>query len=647
MARPGGRDFRDMKRNGQKVRDDRPVQDLDRRWWTVGETEIANSVIGTVSLLQSAQKERTRQLRAFARLYGSSAAVGGAGGSDHSRERAERSGGGRERMTFNAIGSIVDTLVSRIGSERPRPYYLTSGGSYRLQRQAKLRNKFTEGVFHETKTYGLGRRCFRDGAVWGDGFMGVYPRAGKMVHERIIGSEIWVDELEAMLGQPRNAYRMKEVDRDVLEAEFADDKAAVKAIHGATRVSDSRARSSNTSDLVRVIEGWHRAAVDADGKLVGGAHTYVIDGGVDGAKAVLSRDDWPYDFFPFARLPWCERSVGYWSQGVCEQLQAEQIEVNKELYFIQRSLHMASTVKVFLKAGSKVVKEHLSNEIGAIIEHTGDAPQFFVPQPAHPMLFENVNTTIERMYRRSGASEMSAQAKKPAGLNSGKALREFDDIESDRHKSISMQLEDFYLEVARLDSAFARELEGYSVRAPGRGSFERIKYSDIGEYDEDEFVLQCFPVSSLPRDPAGRLQTVQEYAQAGYLSQRQARRALDFPDLDTIESLANAQEDLISKQLDDMLDKGAYRPPEPTDDLAMCLEMGIETLQRYRQYDDAEYEKTDLVRRWISQTKTLMKRAMQPQLQALPGGAQAAPQGATPQGVPMRAPQSDLLPQAA
>ena len=41
--------------------------------------------------------------------------------------------------------------------------------------------------------------------------------------------------------------------------------------------------------------------------------------------------------------------------------------------------------------------------------------------------------------------------------------------------------------------------------------------------------------------PAGRLATIQEYIQAGFITPRQGRRAIDFPDLETIESLGNSQ----------------------------------------------------------------------------------------------------------
>lgn len=651
--KPGERDYRDLKTDGEKPRDDRLPQGYSRRWWELKGTDAAHSIIGTVSQLQRVQAPRLRQHIISARLYGN---VGVLGASAQALARLMAStSAAKDRMTFNAIGSIVDTLTARVGTERPRPYYLTSGGSYAQQRKAKKLNQFTEGVFYETKTYETGLRCFRDGAVWGDGLMHVYGHAGKLRHERVLCSELWVDEVEAMLGNPRNMFRVKDVDRDELCAYFSDDPAAVKAIESASRVLDLGARGNNASDLVRIIEAWHLAAENEDGKLVGGKHGFIIDGGSESAVALLGNDgqldDWPYDFFPFAKLPWCERPVGYWSQGLAEQLQGEQLELNKELFFIQRSLHMAGTVKVFVKVGSKIVNEHISNEVGAIIEHTGDAPVFFVPQPIHPLYLENVNQLIQRMYQQSGASEMSATGKKPAGLNSGRALREAQDIESDRYRTISRQNDNFYLSVAHLDAVFAKELRGYSVKVPGRNAFSRIDFKkDIGDVDEDDFIRQCFPVSRLPRDPAGRLDTIQEYIQAGFMSPRQGRRALDFPDLDTIESLANAQEDLLTMTLDAMLDEGRYRPPEPTDDLPLAKELVLEYLQRYRQYDDAEYEKLDMLRRFSSQVDTLMKRAMGPALTALPGGAAPGSGGApgtVPQGRPNQAPISELMPQRA
>ncbi len=361
---------------------------------------------------------------------------------------------------------------------------------------------------------------------------------------------------------------------------------------------------------------------------------------------LLEPEDWEHNFFPFARMPWCERPVGYWSQGLSEQLQGEQLELNKELFLIQRSMHLAGTLKVFLKNGSKVSKEHINNEIGAIINHTGDAPVFYCPEPIHPVYFENVNRIIERMYRKAGVSEMSASAKKPQGLNAGVAIREFEDIESDRHRTVQRQNDNLYLATCALTIAISQELAAAGdlkpVRVPGRQNFDELDFKrDIGNLKESEFVMQCFPVSRLPRDPSGRLQTIQEYIQAGFMTPRQGRRALDFPDLEAVESLANAQEDVLTMVLDDIVDKGEYAPPEPTDDLQMAKEMVVEVIQRMRTLD-LEPERMDLLRNWNSQVDMMQQLAMPP-----PSPIAAPGQPGTPQARPMPAPQSDLLQQAA
>ena len=50
--------------------------------------------------------------------------------------------------------------------------------------------------------------------------------------------------------------------------------------------------------------------------------------------------------------------------------------------------------------------------------------------------------------------------------------------------------------------------------------------------EEDQYSLQCYPISKLPSDPAGRLETIQELIQGGFVSQDVGNRLLDFPDLD-------------------------------------------------------------------------------------------------------------------
>lgn len=634
MTNPGERDYTDLTpKSGQKAHKKGPKRgpNGDRRdWWNCDGKAAAGAIRSTTEILQKSQTQRMQQQVISSRLYGN-IAMSGAAGATYSRLMTAKNAV-RERVTYNVVQEVIDTLVARVGETKPRPYFLTSGGSYKQQRKAKKLNQYVEGVFYEERVYDIGLEAFRDAAIWGDGFVFVFGRAGKVRCERVWSSELWVDEVEAQYGFPRNMHRLKVVDRDELAGWFPDAKALIEK---ATKAVDQPGYTTSTSDMVTVAESWHLGTKDEDGKMFGGKHAVTL---VSTGDMLVEPEEWPHDFFPFARMSWCKRPVGYWSQGLAEQAQGDQIELNKQLWLIQRSMHMAGTPKVFLKNGSKVVKEHINNEVGAIINYTGEPPVFMVAEPIHPSFFANTANTIERVRNRAGVSQLSTGGKKPAGLNSGAAIREFEDVESDRHRSISRANDNLYLQIAGLVIATAGEMAESGkldiVRAPGKLDFATIDWKkDIKSVKADEFVMQCFPVSRLPRDPSGRLSTIQEYIQAGMISPRQGRRALDFADIDSIESLANAQEDMLTKVFDAIIDDGVYQPPEPSDDLALAKEMVLEYIQRYRQLG-LEDEKLDMLRTFNSQIDALQSAA----------AAMSAPQpGLTPQAAPMPPPQSDLV----
>jgi len=626
---PGTRDYRDLHKPGEKSSNSNGKS--ESRWWNLEGQQCAAAIGDDVEFLKKNQSVRLRQHNISERLYGNYG-ITTSSGSNYTRLSMGMQSS-NDRVTYNVVQSTIDTLTARVGETKPRPYYVTSGGNYKQQRKAKNLNTYVEGVFYENKTYDVGLEAFRDAAITGDGFVYVYGSAGRVCHERVLPNEIWVDEVEGLYGKPRNLHRMMLVDRDQLAAAFPEKK---KEIFEATRAPATQAYAPrNISDMLTVIESWHLASKTEDGEFVGGKHAIAL---TDSDSMLLEPEEWGYDFFPFARISWCKKQSGYWAQGLAEQLRGNQIHINKMLWLIQRSMHLAGSFKVFLQNGSKVVKESISNEIGAIVTYTGAPPTYLSPQPIHEVYFQEVEREIERCYRISGLSELTASSKKPMGLNSGVALRNFEDIESDRHRTIQRQNDNLYLQIASLSVVIAKELAAagkmQGVRAPGRKSFNEINFKrDIGDIRDDDFVQQCFPVSRLPRDPSGRLQTIQEYVQAGFMTPRQARRALDFPDLDAIESLANAQEEIITMTLDKIVYDGKYNPPQPTDDLSLCKELVIEYIQHYRT-TDLEEEKLNLLRTWNSQVDMLSQMAAPPPV-AASGGA--------PQAAPMPQPQSDLI----
>jgi len=384
----------------------------------------------------------------------------------------------------------------------------------------------------------------------------------------------------------------------------------------------------NVADQITVVESWHLpSGPDAND----GLHCIVID------SDTLFEEKWTKEYFPFAKLSWCKRQYGWWGQALAEQIQNIQLELNKLLWVVQRSMHLAGTFKIWMKNGSKIVKEHLSNDIGAIIA-SDEMPQYLLPPIVQPEVYAHIMTLKAAAYEQAGISQLSASSRKPDGLNSGKALREFNDIESDRFMTVGQAYERFYLQLAKLTVDVAKDIyerEGkYEVKVPGKKFIETIDWSDI-DLEEDQYTMKIFPVSSLPQDPAGRLQTITEYIQAGFISPRMGRRLLDFPDLEQIENLQNSTEDYLHEILEKIIDEGVYTPPEPFDDLSLAKELALEYYSQGK-CSALEEEKLEMLRTFMDQVDLLIQKSMPPQQ---PMGGPGLPQ-ANPEAMP----QSQLIP---
>jgi len=615
----------------------------DRRWWSLDNPDVPGAITGIINFLNEHQGARITQNLMSARLYGN-LSVMGLNGLTYSKIASVQNAL-KDRISYNVCQSAVDTITSKIAKNKPRPLFLTSGGDYKIQRRAKKLSKFTDGIFYENNAYVMGPAAFRDGAIWGSGIIHVFTEHGRVKWERVIPTEIQVDEVEGFYGKPRQLHRVKNVDRQVLADLYPKKRAAIMRAQRAS--SDSLGGYENISDVVAVRESWHLASGPDAGD---GKHVITI------AEDLLFQEEWKRDHFPFAIFHWSKRLFGFWGQGLIEQIQNIQVEINKILWLIQRSMHLAGTFKIAVENTSKIAKTYFNNDIGTIIPYTDKPPLYLVPPIVQPETYAHLETLKRQAFEQAGISQLSAAAKKPDGLDSGKALREFNDIESDRFMTVGQAYEQFFLDLARLSieegKAIFAENKKFSVTVPGRKFVETIDWKDI-DLKEDQYIMKFYPVSSLPNDPAGRLQTVQEYAQAGFISQRTAQRLLDFPDLEQVESLATAQENYLHELFERIVDadsieeaQEAYTAPEPFDDLQLAQELALEYYAQGKS-NGLEEGKLDLLRQFIDQINMLNAKAAMPDPGMVPpqGPAPAGPGGAP--AVPTAPPVSDLLPNVA
>jgi hypothetical protein len=598
------------------------------RWWTTDKS-VAEAITCTIQTIADAQKSRMRQMDIASRLYGNLPTSGSAGMSF--ARLASVYPAMRSQITRNVLQIAVDTYVSQVATEKPRPYFVTSGGRYHEQRRAKLLTKFTDGCFYEGKIGVKAPAAARDCAVWGTGIIHTYPRRGRVCFERVLPHEIWVDEIEAFDRSPRQMHRVRNVDRELLADLFPKHADLVRRAGPA----DLKELGSVTSisDCVSLRESWHlRSSPDGED----GRHVISI------AEGVLLDEEWARDDFPFSFLRWNERLYGFWGQGGVEQCQNTQLEINSLMQVTQRAYRLGGSFKVLLESGSKVLKEHINDDIGTIVNYTGTPPQYVVPPLIPPEIYEHMRELAQSIYETFGVSQMAARSTAPAGVTSGVALREVRDEAQGRMLPAAQEYGEFHLDLARKAIETVKEIVkesegGYRVNVPGRKFISQLDWGDVS-LEGDQYIMQCFPTSSLPKDPAGRLQTVQERVQAGFITLRQAKRAMDFPDLETMDGLDNASENYMTITLDNIVDKGEYVAPEPFDDLTLAREMALEYYEQGKS-SGLDEERLEMLRRFMSQIQELV----QPSNPALPP---QEPQGAAPQAAAAPPPVSDLIPNA-
>lgn len=594
----------------------------DYKWWAQTGTKEADAIFGYLNFLSTDQAYKADANQRNLRLYGNLELLAING------YMTDRNVGTSlaNRVTLNVVQSMIDTVVSKIGKNKPRPMFLTEGGDFKQQRKAQKLTQFMEGQFEASDFYAKAQEAFQDSCIFGTGILKVFRIGNQIKVEKIYPDEIKVDDREALYGYPTQMAQTKYIHKDVLKTMFPNHKTEIEQCTNADFQSNGLLSSKfNKGDMLQVAELWK---LPSGPKAKDGKHSISILG------TVLFSEEYDKSYFPFVIWRWGVRPLGFFGQGISEQLTGIQLEINKILRTIQVSMHLVSVPKLFVEAGSKIVDAHLDNRIGSIIKYAGTPPTPGQLGVIPAELFSHLDRLYQRAYEIVGVSQLSAQQKKPSGLDSGKALRTYNDLETERFMSVAQRFERAFITAVPIFIDLAREIDAergpedgpYQVKLKGKKFLKTIKWKDV-DLDDDKYELACFPTSALSQTPAGRLQDVQELIAAGFLSKEQAFKLLDYPDLQSFYQYELAPGDDIDWLIEKFID-GEYMTPEPYEDLTG----GITKMQKaylMLRTQEAPESTLELFRRWIEDANALLeKAAVDTQRQTMEAQAQVEQAGA-------------------
>lgn len=492
------------------------------------------------------------------------------------------------KLTFNVIKSCVDAATAKIAKNKPRVKFITNGGDDKLQRKAKQLTQYLDGLFTQTNIYEHATDAFRDGSIFGAGCLKVYVENDEIKVDRVlVPAEIIVDDADARYGKPKQLHQRKIISKDVLQSNFSEYKDQLETVETVSSLSVS-------PDQVIVIESWH---LPSNKKANDGRHTICVN------NLVLLDEKYEKDYFPFVFYKWNKRVQGFFGYGLTEELSFIQLAINKCHKMIQALQEFNTVPRVFVEAGSLLTKHALYD--GGVQEYrTGANQPIFNTQPAAPGdLYAYLENLYNKAYQITGVSQLSAASQKPPGVNSGVALREYQDINTERFAIQGERYESLFIDVARIMIDLSRDLyksnKNVTVKAKSNNKkfIESIDWKNC-DLKDDQFNMDCFPVSKLPTTPEGRLAFVTELAQAGYIQQSQVIELMDMPDVENYFSLTNSSFDLTVQDMEKIIEEGEVMIPDPFLDLNMS-KIIAQAYYLKSKYNKVDEDRLELIRNYV------------------------------------------------
>ena len=441
------------------------------------------------------------------------------------------------KVTKNIVRSVCDTATALIGRVRPKATFSTDGADWSLQQRAELLDLAMVGAFRKANVWAKMQRAFRDATILGSSAIKlvIKSKKGFVDVERVLIEDIIVDEQEYQTrdGDPFNVFQVKVVDKNVLLKQFPKSADLIKkaAAHDTIKWGGYR---DVASDKVLIVEAWHREEGGGEGRHV-----------IACKEGVLFDGGWKYDWFPFVFFHWSEPISGFYGQGLAELLCGRQLNINSLYRFIRRGHELTIVPRVFVDTSNSLIKSQLTNEIGTIIPtRGGKPPTFYTPQAFTSELYNWLNTLERGGFDEAGISMMSAANQLPQGIESAPAQREYSYKEGQRFAPVSQRFEDAYTELALKMVIFYKELNrtnGGSTKVTfSNNKFMRsIPWKDV-DMENDQYEIHIDASSMDTLSPAGRIQSVIELSQTGWIDRPEGRALLRHPDLVAADEIDNA-----------------------------------------------------------------------------------------------------------
>lgn len=563
-------------------------------WYTAPKGEAHTWLFDYVRGLEQGQRSRHEMNVRYAQLYAPEDNFGVTWTTSNQPARRTDSG----LHVENIVRQGIDTLHALIARNRPKAKIMTDGADWSMRRKAKKLDKLVEGLFQMTGLYKQKVLAFRDRAVFGYDAIEFYKENGHPACERVLPDDIIVDEMECRSAPPQQVARRMFVDKSVLLARYPDKEKEILASGSSLRNRQYTSWRTVPDNLAVVIKAWR---LPAPGKR-DGRHCVVLDTGT------LVDEVYGKDYLPILFGRWGDPLAGFYGHSAIADAAGIQLRLNQLHRFVIKCQDLIAVPRVFVDVGSKTLKIQIDDQIGAVIPYRGKPPVFHTPAAVAAEIYSYMERLAVKGMEAFGVSRMVSQGSRPPpGVESAVAMREYNDTTTDKYTLKAQDYEEGYLDAARILIDIARDCyKGKKVPArwSGRDFLSSVPWEDV-DMEADQYFMTVAAASIMSRTPAGRMQQVIEWSQAGLIEdKREARKLMGHPDLEAYQTLEDAALEDIDAAIERVLD-GEVESPDGHQDLALGIRKFTLAYLKSRR-EGAPEEVLDRLRIWIDQAEEFL-----------------------------------------
>ena len=424
----------------------------------------------------------------------------------------------------NVIKSCIDSLVSKLANNKVRPFFTPINSNYHTKQVIREAQKYFDAFFDNQDIHTKISQAFKSATVFDKGYLFVNP-----ITYEIEQVPTWC----VSILNSEQAYGNKK-----------PTKMLIKYLnYPTTKLPDYvkfNGRTQYVDYAIYVDVATHEVASFINGNEV---------------------DSRPYkpDTLPIVTIYYNEPLFGNRTISVVDELDGIQTQIDLINAKISTCSQLTPANVTYVYEGASLSASDISNRDGSIYRldmppGTAQLPvENVTPAPFDPMWQQMLDYYTQKAYDMIGISQLSAQSRKPSGLDSGAALETMENIESDRFEIQTTHYINIYTDLTKiLISVLPEDID----IMPDSG----MKWKDVKE-ETSLFNIQYSSASALSKDPQTKMQQIMQMSQAGLIPTSKIGQYLELPDLEDVYSGATAVQNAVDKVIQLCIDEDKLSIP--------------------------------------------------------------------------------------